>query len=111
MAGWRGYFGFCQARQKLTALTRRVRLGCGLPSGANGKASASGTHCARSSGGLCNMAGSGHGPWHLAPSKALSVRPNTHFKSLGLPHLSKRVSVASQTAVYGPYVGWCQSLE
>jgi RNA-directed DNA polymerase len=34
------------------------------------------------------MAGSGHGPWHLARSKALSVGlSNAHFKSLGLPSL------------------------
>jgi RNA-directed DNA polymerase len=37
---------------------------------------------------LRNMAGSGHGPWHLARSKALSVGlSNAHFKSLGLPSL------------------------
>jgi RNA-directed DNA polymerase len=37
---------------------------------------------------LRNMAGSGHGPWHLAQSKALSVGlSNAHFKSLGLPFL------------------------
>src|SRR3974390_1442843 len=37
---------------------------------------------------LRNMAGSGHGPWHLARSKALFVGlSNAHFKSLGLPSL------------------------
>jgi hypothetical protein len=38
---------------------------------ANTTASASGTHRVR--GELRNVAGSGHGPWHLARSKALSV--------------------------------------
>jgi RNA-directed DNA polymerase len=35
-----------------------------------------------------NTAGSGHGPWYLARSKALSVgASNAYFRSLGLPSL------------------------
>jgi hypothetical protein len=57
MRGWRGYFGFCQMRAALwrqwkTPRRRRAAL---IALGVRGE--------------LCNMAGSGHGPWHLARSK------------------------------------------
>jgi RNA-directed DNA polymerase len=39
-------------------------------------------------GALRNTAGSGHGPWHIARSKALSIGlSNAYFRSLGLPSL------------------------
>jgi hypothetical protein len=37
---------------------------------------------------MTTTAGSGHGPWYLARSKAISiVLSNAYFKSLGLPSL------------------------
>ena len=36
-------------------------------------------------------AGSAHGPWHLALSKALALAlPNAYFDSLGIPRLTVR---------------------
>src|SRR6516165_1905729 len=76
MRGWRGYFGFCQTPEVLVALTRwvRLRLRAALwrqwktPRRRRAALIALGVR-----GELRNMAGSGHGPWHLARSKALSV--------------------------------------
>jgi RNA-directed DNA polymerase len=91
MRGWRGYFGFCQTPEVLVALTRwvRLRLRAALwrqwetPRRRRAALIALGVR-----GELRNMAGSGHGPWHLARSKALSVGlSNAHFKSLGLRSL------------------------
>src|SRR6202521_2693592 len=91
MRGWRGYFGSCQTPEVLIALTRwvRLRLRAALwrqwktPRRRRAALIALGVR-----GELRNMAGSGHGPWHLARSKALSVGlSNAHFKSLGLPSL------------------------
>src|SRR6202050_41777 len=91
MRGWRGYFGFCQTPEVLVALTRwvRLRLRAALwrqwktPRRRRAALIALGVR-----GELRNTAGSGHGPWHLARSKALSVGlSNAHFKSLGLPSL------------------------
>src|SRR6266481_3938349 len=91
MRGWRGYFGFCETPEVLIALTRwvRLRLRAALwrqwktPRRRRAALIALGV-----SGELRNTAGSGHGPWHIARSKALSVGlSNAHFKSLGLPSL------------------------
>src|SRR5271170_2495025 len=91
MRGWRSYFGFCETPEVLMALTRwvRLRLRAALwrqwktPRRRRAALIALGVR-----GELRNMAGSGHGPWHLARSKALSVGlSNAHFKSLGLPSL------------------------
>src|SRR5271155_546795 len=91
MRGWRGYFGFCETPEVLIALTRwvRLRLRAALwrqwktPRRRRAALIALGVR-----GELRNMAGSGHGPWHLARSKALSVGlSNAYFKSLGLPSL------------------------
>src|SRR6201998_328122 len=91
MRGWRGYFGFCQTPEVLIALTRwvRLRLRAALwrqwktPRRRRAALIALGVR-----GELRNMAGSGHGPWHLARGQALSVGlSNAHFKSLGLPSL------------------------
>jgi hypothetical protein len=65
-----------------------ANAGCTLAPMENTTASASCTHRTGSSGELRNMAGSGHGPWHLARSKALSMGlSNAYLKSLGLPSL------------------------
>src|SRR4249919_3241601 len=91
MLGWRGYFGFCETPEELIALTRWVRLRLRAafwrqwktPRRRRAALIALGV-----SGQLRNTAGSGHGPWHIARSKALSVGlSNAHFKSLGLPSL------------------------
>src|SRR6516162_7985097 len=91
MRGWRSYFAFCETPEVLVALTRwvRLRLRAALwrqwktPRRRRAALIALGV-----AGELRNMAGSGHGPWHLARSKALSVGlSNAYFKSLGLPSL------------------------
>jgi len=92
MRGWRSYFGFCETPGVLISLTGwvRRRLRCALwrqwktvrrrraallELGVRPHAAA-------------NMAGSGHGPWHLALTKALNVGlSKAHFSSLGLPSL------------------------
>src|SRR6266516_2759206 len=92
MRGWRNYFGFCETPEVLIALTRwvRLRLRAALwrqwktPRRRRAALVANGvsTWAAR------NTAGSGHGPWYLARSRALSTGlSNAYFKSLGLPSL------------------------
>src|SRR6266853_5889761 len=91
MRGWRGYFGFCETPEVLIALTRWVRLRLRAALWRQWKTPRrrrAALIALRVSGELCNMAGSGRGPWHLARSKALSIGlSNAHFKSLGLPSL------------------------
>ncbi len=95
MWGWRGYFGFCETPDLLINLTRwvRVRLRAALwrqwktqrrrramliQLGVRGRLAD-------------NTAGSGHGPWHLAHSKALNVAlSNAYFRDRGLPSLFKQ---------------------
>src|SRR6516162_476955 len=92
MRGWCSYFGFCETPGVLISLTGwvRRRLRCALwrqwktvrrrraallELGVRPQLAA-------------NMAGSGHGPWHLALTKALNVGlSKAHFSSLGLPSL------------------------
>src|SRR6267142_2040854 len=92
MRGWRGYFGFCETPDVLIQLTRwvRVRLRVALwrqwktlrrrramliQLGVRARLAA-------------NTAGSAHGPWHLAHSKALHVAlSNAYFRDRGLPSL------------------------
>ena len=92
MRGWRNYFGFCETPEVLMYLTRWVRLRLRAALWRQWKtprrrraalmALGVGQRLAR------NTAGSGHGPWYLARSKALSVGlSNAHFRSLGLPSL------------------------
>jgi len=90
--GWRGYFGFCETPEVLIALTRwvRLRLRAALwrqwktPRRRRAALIALGVKGRLAS----NTAGSGHGPWHLARSKALSVGlSNAYFRLLGLPSL------------------------
>ena len=92
MLGWRGYFGFCETPVVLQFLTRWVRMRLRAALWRQWKtprrrkaaliALGVGPQLAR------NTAGSGHGPWYLARSKALSVGlSNEYFKSLGLPTL------------------------
>jgi len=92
MLCWRGYFGFCETPVVLQFLTRWVRMRLRAALWRQWKtprrrkaaliALGVGPQLAR------NTAGSGHGPWYLARSKALSVGlSNAYFKSLGLPTL------------------------
>jgi len=95
MRGWRGYFGFCETPDLLIKLTgwvrsrlraalwrqwksqrrRRVML---IQLGVGRVLAAS-------------TAASGHGPWHLAHSKALHIGlSNAYFRSHGLPSLFER---------------------
>jgi RNA-directed DNA polymerase len=97
MRGWRSYFGFCEAPEVLTGLTRWVRLRLRAAMWRQWK-----TPRRRRAALLelgvrprlaSNTAGSGLGPWYLAKAKALSVGlSNAYFKSLGLPSLIEDVS-------------------
>src|SRR5437016_7072406 len=91
MRGWRSYFGFCETPEVLVALTRWVRLRLRAALWRQWKTPRrrrAALIALRVSGELCNTAGSGRGPWHLARSKALSIGlSNAHFKSPGLPSL------------------------
>lgn len=92
MRGWRGYFGFCETPDLLINLTRWVRLRLRAALWRQWK-----TQRRRRSmliqlgvrGRLAdNTAGSGHGPWHLARSKALNIAlSNAYFRDRGLPSL------------------------
>src|SRR5438094_2624543 len=92
LRGWRSYFGFCETPDVLIYLTRwvRLRLRAALwrqwktPHRRRAALLALGVRPRLAS----NTAGSGRGPWYLAPAKALSVGlSNAHFKSLGTPPL------------------------
>lgn len=92
MRGWRGYFGFCETPEVLMYLTRWVRLRLRAALWRQWKTArrrraaliALGVGSRLAS----NTAGSGHGPWYLARSKALCVGlSNAYFRSLGLPSL------------------------
>jgi len=94
MRGWRTYFGFCETPVVLKYLTRWVRLRLRTALWRQWKTArrrraaliALGVPARLAS----NTAGSGHGPWYLARSKALSIGlSNAYFKSLGLPSLDE----------------------
>jgi RNA-directed DNA polymerase len=95
MRGWRGYFGFCETPDLLIQLTRWVRLRLRAALWRQWK-----TQRRRRAmliqlgvrGRLAdNTAGSGHGPWHLAHSKALNVAlSNAYFRACGLPSLFEK---------------------
>jgi len=92
MRGWRSYFGFCETPVVLQYLTRWVRLRLRAALWRQWKTQrrrraaliALGVQPRLAS----NTAGSGHGSWYLARSRALSVGlSNAYFRSLGLPSL------------------------
>jgi RNA-directed DNA polymerase len=92
LRGWKSYFGFCETPSVLKALDHwirrrlrsviwkqwkrgRVRFGKLCALGVNKDLAA-------------KTAGSAHGPWHLANSRALSYAfPIAYFDTLGLPRL------------------------
>ena len=95
LRGWRGYFGFCETPQVLVYLIRwvRLRLRAALwrqwktPRRRRAALIALGVSPPLAT----NTAGSGHGPWHLARSKALSQGlRNAYFESLGLPSFAEK---------------------
>ena len=95
LRGWIGYFGKCQTPSVLASLEEwvRRRLRSAIwkqwkrgklrfvelrKRGVNSKLAAT-------------TAGSAHGPWHLANSKALAIAlPNAYFDALGIPRLTIR---------------------
>lgn len=92
LRGWRSYFGFAQTptvlrtldqwlRRRLRAvLWKQWKRGC--TRFAELRKRDIGLQLA------AKTAGSAHGPWHLANSRALAVAlPNAYFDSLGLPRL------------------------
>jgi len=92
MRGWRGYFGFCETPDVLIQLTCwvRVRLRVALwrqwktPRRRRATLIQLGVRAKLAA----NAAGSAHGPWHLAHSKALHVAlSNAYFRDRGLPSL------------------------
>src|SRR5262245_2750600 len=92
MRGWRGYFGFCETPDVLIQLTCwvRVRLRVALwrqwktPRRRRAMLLQLGVRAKLAA----NAAGSAHGPWHLAHSKALHVAlSNAYFRDRGLPSL------------------------
>jgi RNA-directed DNA polymerase len=90
LRGWKGYFGFCETpsvlerldqwiRHRLRSMIwkqwRRGRAAKLRQRGVLGKLAT-------------NAAGSGHGPWHMGNSHAMSYAfPNAYFDSLGLPRM------------------------
>jgi RNA-directed DNA polymerase len=95
MRGWRGYFGFCETPDLLIQLTRWVRVRLRAALWRQWK-----TYRRRRAMLIQlgvrdpladHTAASGHGPWHLAHSKALHVAlSNAYFRSRGLPSLFER---------------------
>src|SRR5262247_1420028 len=92
MRGWRGYFGFCEMPDLLIQLTRwvRLRLRAALwrhwqtPRRRRAMLIQLSVRAKLAA----NAAGSAHGPWHLAHSKALHVAlSNAYFRARGLPSL------------------------
>jgi RNA-directed DNA polymerase len=92
LRGWRSYFGFCETPEVLLGLTRWVRVRLRAALWRQWK-----THRRRRAALLAlgvsprlarNTAGSGHCPWYLARSQALTRGlSNAYFRSLGLPSL------------------------
>ncbi|HVH69978.1 MAG TPA: group II intron reverse transcriptase/maturase [Candidatus Dormibacteraeota bacterium] len=93
LRGWRGYFGFCQTPSVLQDLDKwlRRRLRSAMwkqwKRGSRRFAELRKRDIGR--GLAAKTAGSAHGPWRLAHSRALSIAlPNSYFDSLGIPRLT-----------------------
>ena len=95
LRGWIGYFGRCQTPSVLQSLEewtrRRLRSAIwkqwrrGRVRFVELRKRGVNPHLA------ATTAGSAHGPWHLARSKALALAlPNAYFDSLGIPRLTVR---------------------
>ena len=93
LRGWRGYFGFCQTPSMLENLDKwlRRRLRSAMwkqwKRGSRRFAELRQRDIGRDL--AAKTAGSAHGPWRLAHSRALAIAlPNSYFDSLGLPRLT-----------------------
>jgi RNA-directed DNA polymerase len=93
LRGWRGYFGLCQTPSVLQNLDQwlRRRLRSALwqqwKRGSTRFAELRKRGIGRDL--AARTAGSPHGPWRLANSRALAIAlPNAYFDSLGIPPLS-----------------------
>jgi RNA-directed DNA polymerase len=92
LRGWRSYFGFCQTPTVLLGLEQWLRRRLRAAQWTQWKRGRRryAELCKRGVGRdlAARTAGSGHGPWHLANSPALTIAmPNAYFDSLGLPRL------------------------
>jgi len=95
LRGWIGYFGKCETPSVLQSLegwTRRRLRSAIWKQWKRGTARFAGLRQRGVSFQLAaKTAGSAHGPWHLANSKALALAlPNAYFDSLGIPRLTVR---------------------
>jgi RNA-directed DNA polymerase len=95
LRGWIGYFGKCETPSVLQSLeewTRRRLRSALWKQWKRGTARFAGLRKRGVSFQLAaKTAGSAHGPWHLANSKALALAlPNAYFDSLGIPRLTVR---------------------
>jgi len=95
LRGWLGYFGKCQTPSVLQSLeewTRRRLRSAIWKQWQRGTVRFDQLRTRGVSVGLAaKTAGSAHGPWRLANSKALAVAlPNAYFDSLGIPRLIVR---------------------
>jgi RNA-directed DNA polymerase len=93
LRGWRGYFGFCQTPSILYRLDqwlrRRLRSVLWKQWKRGNKRFAELRKRAIGHDLAAKTAGSAHGPWHLANSRALAIAlPNSYFDSLGIPRLA-----------------------
>ena len=93
LRGWRGYFGFCQTPSVLQDLDQwlRRRLRSAMwkqwKRGRRRFAELRNRNIGRDL--AAQTAGSAHGPWRLANSRALAIAlPNSYFDSLGLIRLT-----------------------
>ena len=90
LRGWRGYFGFCQTPSVLSNLDewhrRRLRSGIWKQWKRGSRRFAELRKRDIGRGLAAKTAGSAHGPWRLANSRALAIAlPNAYFDSLGIP--------------------------
>jgi RNA-directed DNA polymerase len=91
LRGWKGYFGFCETPSVLERLDQWIRHRLRSMIWKQWKRGRAAKLRQRGVLGklATNAAGSGHGPWRMGNSHAMSYAfPNAYFDSLGLPKLS-----------------------
>jgi RNA-directed DNA polymerase len=93
LGGWAGYFGKCETPSVLGGLEQWLRRRLRSAIWKQWKRGSTRFAELRKRGVdfqlAAKTAGSAHGPWHLANSKALSFAlPNAYFDSLGIPRLT-----------------------
>jgi len=94
LRGWRGYFSFCQTPSVLYRLDewlrRRLRSATWKQWKRGNKRFRELRKRDIGFGLAAKTAGSAHGPWRLANSRALAIAlPNSYFDSLGIPRLAR----------------------